>query len=46
MKKMIVEDEYAISNIVAEYFTIKNVKVVHAMNGYDAGVCFWFDTHE
>lgn len=43
---MIVEDEYAIRNIVAEYFTIKNVEVVQAMNGYDAGGCFWFETHE
>lgn len=37
MKKiLIVEDEYGIRNIVLEYFKMKNVEVVEAMNGYDA----------
>lgn len=37
MKKiLIVEDEYGIRNIILEYFKMKNVEVVEAMNGYDA----------
>lgn len=37
MKKiLIVEDEYSIRNIVSDYFKLKNVQVVEAMNGYDA----------
>lgn len=37
MKKiMIVEDEYAIRHIVHEYFKMKNVEVVEAINGFDA----------
>ena len=35
-KILVVEDEYAIRNIISEYFKIKNVKVVGAMNGYEA----------
>jgi DNA-binding response OmpR family regulator len=35
-KILVVEDEYAIRNIISEYFKIKNVEVVGAMNGYEA----------
>lgn len=37
MKKiLLVEDEYHIRKIISEYFGMKNVEVVEAMNGYEA----------
>lgn len=35
-KVLVVEDEYHIRNIIKEYFTLKDVEVVEACNGYEA----------
>lgn len=35
-KVLVVEDEYHIRNIIKEYFTLKDVEVIEACNGYEA----------